>query len=118
VPLAADPLIQRHVGEMAIRLDGARLLLERATAEWPAATPARRAELSAQAKYAATEAGLAVTSECLQVCGGRSALKSMPIERAYRDLRTATLMPPNVDTMLGAVGRGALDLTGDAFRFG
>jgi alkylation response protein AidB-like acyl-CoA dehydrogenase len=116
--LAADPMIQRHIGEMAIQLDAARLLLQRAVTEWPEAPAARRAELSAQAKHAAGEAGLAVTSQCLQVCGGRSASKSMPVERAYRDIRTATLMPPNADTMLGTIGRGALGLGAEGFRFG
>jgi alkylation response protein AidB-like acyl-CoA dehydrogenase len=116
-PIGNDPLVQRHIGEMAIALDSARLLLDRAASEWPAADRARRGLLSAQAKYAATEAGLLVTARCLQVCGGRSALKSMPVERAFRDLRTATLMPPNADSMLGIIGRDRMGMSTAAFKY-
>ena len=115
-PIGADPLIQRHLGEMAIALDSARLIMDRAAHEWPDADPARRGLLSAQAKYAATEAGIAVTTRCLQVCGGRSAMKSMPIERAFRDVRTATLMPPNADSMLGIIGRSQMGMSTAAFK--
>ncbi len=116
VPIGNDPLMQRHLGEMAIALDGARLILERSAANWTGADSTRRGLLSAQAKYAATEAGLEVTARCLQVCGGRSAMKSMPIERAFRDVRTATLMPPNADSMLGIIGRSQMGMSTAAFK--
>lgn len=117
VPIGNDPLIQRHLGEMAIALQSARLVLDRSAAEWPRADPARRGLLSAQAKYSATEAGIMVTTRCLQVCGARFAMKSMPVvERAFRDVRTATLMPPNTDSMLGIIGRAQMGMDTVAFK--
>src|SRR2546426_11873726 len=66
-----------------------------------------RAFLANRAKYLATEAGLSVTSKVIQVVGGRGAYKDYPAERALRDGRTATLMPPTVDRMLEAIGKSA-----------
>ena len=70
----------------------------------------KRAVLAARAKYLATGAALSVTSTCLQTVGGRAALKGLPLERLYRDVRTATLMPPNVDKCLDLVGKSELDV--------
>lgn len=99
-------------------LSGARALVRQSAARWDVADLKARGRLAAEAKYAATEAALMATSRALQVCGGRSALKDLPIERTYRDARTATLMPPNVDTMLATIGKDELGLGEGAFRFG
>ena len=48
--------------------------------------------------------------------GGRGAYKDYPAERAFRDLRTSTLMPPTVDRMLEAIGRSALGLETGMFN--
>ena len=117
-PLAEDPMIQRHCGEMSITLDQARLVAQRAAARWHGLDSGQRAVHSAQAKYCATQAALEVTSRCLQVCGGRAALKEMPIERAFRDVRTATLMPPNADSTLTIIGKDALGMESGTFRYG
>ena len=117
-PLAEDPMIQRHCGEMAIMLDQARLIVHRSATRWPGLDSAQRGVHAAQAKYVATQAALEVTSRCLQVCGGRAALKEMPIERAFRDVRTATLMPPNADSTLTTIGRDVLGIGGGAFKYG
>ena len=39
-----------------------------------------------------------------QIVGGRGAYRDYPVERAFRDLRTSTLMPPTVDRMLERIG--------------
>ncbi len=36
--------------------------------------------------------------------------------RAFRDLRTSTLMPPTVDRMLEGIGKNALGIDGGMFR--
>jgi hypothetical protein len=36
--------------------------------------------------------------------------------RAFRDVRTSTLMPPTMDRMLEAIGKSALGLTEGMFR--
>ena len=116
VPIAHSSATQRHFAEMAVALEAARLMLYRSAVQ-AAADPARGGVLTAQAKYLVTEASLMVTSRCLQVCGGRSALRQMPLERAFRDVRTATLMPPNVDTMLAAIGRDFLGLGTQMYKY-
>ena len=118
VPVAHDPTVQRHVGELRARLDAALLVLAEAAAAWEAADMVQRGFLANKAKYLATEVGLDVTSKVIQVVGGRGAYRDYPVERAFRDLRTATLMPPTVDRMLEAIGKSALGIETAMFRFG
>jgi len=110
VAVAADPTVQRHVGELTAHLHAAGLVLVDSAVRWDAADLAELGPLANRAKYLATEVGLHVTSKVIQVVGGRGAYKDFPAERAFRDLRTCTLMPPTVDRMLEAIGKSALGL--------
>jgi alkylation response protein AidB-like acyl-CoA dehydrogenase len=110
VAVATDPTVQRHVGELAVQLDAAALVLADSAARWDGAELGELGPLANRAKYLATEVGLHVTSKVIQVVGGRGAYKDFPAERAFRDLRTCTLMPPTVDRMLEAIGKSALGL--------
>ncbi|PYO37143.1 MAG: hypothetical protein DMD86_03480 [Candidatus Rokuibacteriota bacterium] len=114
--VAQDPAVQRHVGELSARLDAALLVLADSAARWEAADVIDRGVLAKKAKYLATEAGLDVTSKVIQLVGGRGAYKDYPAERAFRDLRTSTLMPPTVDRMLEGIGRSALGLETGMFN--
>ena len=116
IAVAMDPTVQRHVGELAAHLDAAGLVLTDSAARWDGADPVERGPLANRAKYLATEVGLQVTSKVIQVVGGRGAYKDYPAERAFRDLRTCTLMPPTVDRMLEAIGRSALGLDAAMFN--
>jgi len=116
IPVAHDPTVQRHVGELAAQLDAALLVLADSAERWEAADVQERGVLGNKAKYLATEAGLAVTSRVIQVVGGRGAYKDFPAERAFRDLRTSTLMPPTVDRMLEGIGKNALGIDGGMFK--
>jgi len=118
IAVAQDPTVQRHIGELTAQLHAARLVLDEAAASWAAADMVERALLANRAKYLATEVGLQVTSKVIQVVGGRGAYKDYPAERALRDVRTATLMPPTVDRMLEAIGKSALGIQEGMFRFG
>ncbi len=109
-PLAHDVVVQRSVAEMTIALEGARHMLYESAGRWDDAGPDDRRVLAARAKYAASRASLDVTSHCLQTVGGRGARKDMQLERLYRDVRTATLMPPNIDVSMELVGRAELDV--------
>ena len=116
IAVAADPTVQRHVGELAAHLDAAGLVLADSAARWDAADLIELGPLANRAKYLATEVGLHVTSKVIQVVGGRGAYKDYPAERAFRDLRTCTLMPPTVDRMLEAIGKSALGLDAAMFN--
>ena len=115
-PIAESLTVQRTVAEMSIALEGARRVLHSAAEEWHGSNPAERAVLAARAKYLATVASLDVTSKAIQIAGGRSAHKRMPLERLYRDVRTSTLMPPNLDRCLELVGRSELGLDTPLYR--
>ncbi len=110
IAVAADPTVQRHVGELSVQLAAAGLVLADSAARWDGADLAELGPLANRAKYLATEVGLHVTSKVIQIVGGRGAYKDFPAERAFRDLRTCTLMPPTVDRMLEAIGKSALGL--------
>ena len=116
IAVAMDPTVQRHVGELAAYLDAAALVLADSASRWDAADLVERGPLANRAKYLATEIGLQVTSKVIQVVGGRGAYKDYPAERAFRDLRTCTLMPPTVDRMLEAIGKSALGLDAAMFN--
>jgi len=116
VAVAQDPTVQRHLGGLLVHLDAARLVLRDSAAGWAAADVAERATLANRAKYLGTEVSLEVTSRAIQVVGGRGALRDYPVERAFRDARTATLMPPTMDRMAELIGKSALGLTEAMFR--
>jgi alkylation response protein AidB-like acyl-CoA dehydrogenase len=110
VPVAHDPNVQRHIGDLRVHLDAALLVLEHSADAWDSADVAGRGLFAAKAKYLATETALEVTSKVIQVVGGRGAYRDFPAERALRDVRTSTLMPPTPDRMLEAIGKSALGL--------
>jgi len=118
IAVAHDPTVQRHIGELSAHLDGALLVLADTADRWEAADVLERGVLGNKAKYLATEVGLAVTSKVIQVVGGRGAYKDFPAERAFRDLRTSTLMPPTVDRMLEGIGKNALGIEAGMFNVG
>jgi alkylation response protein AidB-like acyl-CoA dehydrogenase len=116
VSVAQDPGVQRHIGELAVHLEGAMLVLADAAERWDAADLTERTLLANKAKYLATEVALLVTSKVIQVVGGRGAYKDHPAERAFRDVRTSTLMPPTVDRMLEAIGKHKLGIETGMFN--
>ena len=107
-PLSHSLVVQRAVAEMSSALRGARLALYESASRWDGADAESRLVMASRAKYAATQAALMVTSRCLQTVGGRGAHRASPLERLFRDVRTATLMPPNADRALEVIGRAEL----------
>lgn len=83
--LAEMPSIQNKFAEMAMRLDGARLLTHRA-----AALKDHHKDFTkegAMAKLAASEAATFVAHQAIQVFGGNGYVTEYPVERHYRDAR-------------------------------
>jgi alkylation response protein AidB-like acyl-CoA dehydrogenase len=118
IAVAQDPAVQRHIGGLDTHLGAARLVVADAAARWETADITERSNLANKAKYLATEVSLEVTSRVIQVVGGRGAYKDYPAERAFRDVRTATLMPPTLDRMLETIGKAALGIQEGMFRTG
>jgi alkylation response protein AidB-like acyl-CoA dehydrogenase len=109
-----DPYIQRHFGEMRVKIEAAKLLVEKAgllidQARNGLATRGQASLATEHAKVASTEAALDVTSRIFQVCGARSTYARFGLDRYWRDARTLTLHDP-VDRKLQEIGLH--DLTG------
>ena len=115
LPIAHDVTVQRHVAGMSVHLDSARSMLYQSASQWEGADIVTKGILAAKAKYLCAEAALEATSKAIQIVGGRSISKSLPLERAFRDVRACTLMPPNNDAMLANIGKAQLGLAGTTF---
>jgi alkylation response protein AidB-like acyl-CoA dehydrogenase len=116
VSVAQDPTVQRHVGGLVLHLDAAKLVLGDSAARWEAADLVGRGDLANRAKAMAAEVSLDITSKTIQIVGGRGAYRDFPLERAFRDVRTSTLMPPTMDRMLETIGKTALGLAEGMFK--
>ena len=85
-PLADLQGLQWKLADMAVQLDGARLLLARAVrlaGEGGTPPPLE----TAMAKAAANLAAKFVCDEAMQIHGGYGYSREYPVERAYRDIR-------------------------------
>ncbi len=109
-PISHDPATQRDVANIVIHLEAARLMLHHCASQWDDADVVTRGLLASKTKYLSTEAATMATQEVLRLVGGRAASKSFPVERAFRDIHTCTLMPPSVNTMLANIGKSQFGL--------
>jgi alkylation response protein AidB-like acyl-CoA dehydrogenase len=115
-----DPYVLHHFGELALGLESARLLADRAAADLDEAwaledrvTPEGRGHVAvsiALAKAQATRAGLDVANRMFDVAGARATAAREGLDRFWRNLRTHTLHDP-VDYKLKELG--AFVLTGE-----
>lgn len=106
--------LQWKVADMATRLEGARLLLQRALAL--AATHGTPPPLeSAMAKMACNLAAKEVCDEAIQLLGGYGYSREYPLERAYRDIRGLCIGAGTVEIQRNFVGSALL---GGAVPFG
>jgi alkylation response protein AidB-like acyl-CoA dehydrogenase len=82
-PIAQHQAIQLKLGEMATRVEAARLLIEQAARAYDAG---QRCDMEAgMAKYFASEAGLENALEAMRIHGAYGYSKEYPIERLLRD---------------------------------
>ncbi|AGT10793.1 acyl-CoA dehydrogenase family protein [Paracoccus aminophilus] len=99
-----DPLIVERFGRLSAQLAAAEALADAAgqradaaLAQGPALTEGGRGALAViayQAKIAAHEAGLEVTSRIFELMGARAAARSYGFDRFWRNIRTHTLHDP------------------------
>lgn len=102
-PLAAHQGLQWKLADMAIRLEGARLLLGRAVRlAGPHGTPP--ALETALAKAAANEAAKFVCDEAIQLLGGYGFSREYPVERAYRDIRGLCIGAGTIEIQKNFIG--------------
>ena len=109
-PISTLPKIQRQIGEMDVQLQAARALMFEVAREWTGEDE-KRAQLApriAAAKSMVTQTTRFVTDQALQVAGGISLTKALPLERYFRDVRAGSMQPPSGDTALELIGRAAI----------
>jgi alkylation response protein AidB-like acyl-CoA dehydrogenase len=104
--------IQHKIAEMELLLLQTRTLLYSTLEQW-LEEPERRDELGWQlvaAKYTVTNTALRVTDLALRVAGSAAMFNGSPLQRYFRDARTALGHPPMEDAVLTLIGKTALGL--------
>lgn len=108
-----DPYLLHHIGELWVKLEGAKLLTQKVNVlldtlwqKGEKLTAKERGEFAVEAaiaRIAATQAGLDVTSRVFEILGSRATTKALGFDRFWRNLRTQTLHDP-IDYKILAVG--------------
>jgi alkylation response protein AidB-like acyl-CoA dehydrogenase len=103
------PTKQIAVAQMYVTLQQTRALFERTIAE-ARVNPSKQERLNAYAaQYTIMENANDLCRLAIRTCGGQSMLKSLPLERLYRDSRCGSLMLPwTAELCLDRLGREAL----------
>jgi len=84
-PIAANQAIQWKLADMATQIDAARLLLQRAATLKDQGLPFTRE--ASMGKLYASEVGMWVTTNAIQVHGGNGYTRDYPVERMFRDVK-------------------------------
>ncbi|MEJ2623992.1 MAG: acyl-CoA dehydrogenase [Pseudolabrys sp.] len=103
------PTKQIAVAEMRVMLEQTKALWFQAITE-ACPNPSREQVLRAYAaQYTVMENANAIATKAIRTCGGQSMLKSLPLERIYRDSRCGSLMLPwTAEICIDRIGREAL----------
>jgi alkylation response protein AidB-like acyl-CoA dehydrogenase len=104
-PLAYHPDVRRHVAEISVDLEAARLITYRSA--WLSDTEGPTAETTAalyRAKYMVGEAVSRITRTALTLGGAHGIFKGSRLEQLFRDGALAPLHPPPADFCLYNLG--------------
>jgi acyl-CoA dehydrogenase len=105
--LAAQPLAQAIVGDMATDLDAAALLTYRAA--WQRdSSDARTTAVAAMAKLSATEHAQTIIDRAVQLHGGLGVTSGHIMERLYRDIRALRIYEGATEVQRLIIGRETL----------
>lgn len=88
-PIGQHQMIQDLLAEMLTELDAARLLAYRGL--YLVGKGVRCDTQTSMAKFYATEAGVKITSNAIQIHGGYGLSREFPVERYFRDARMLTI---------------------------
>lgn len=89
VPISSFQGISFKLADMATEIEGAKLLLYQAADKLMKGEKVNK--LSAMAKYKASEVGVTVSTEAVQIFGGYGYIKEFPVEKYYRDSKLCTI---------------------------
>lgn len=88
--LIEHQMTQLRVGEMLRRLEMARAIARRSLA-YARLSPQSHPYATAQAKVSVTEEAMKIAHEAFQLFGGNGTTREYPIEKLYRDVRSALI---------------------------
>jgi alkylation response protein AidB-like acyl-CoA dehydrogenase len=104
-----SPTKQLAVGEMRLKLEQAKALFYRAVTEARLDPPKDSRLRAYAAQHTVMEHANDICRLAVRTCGGRSIMKSMPLERLYRDSRCGALMLPwTAEICVERLGRESL----------
>ena len=108
------PTKQIAVAQMQIKLEQIKAIWFQAVTE-AGPNPSKEQVLRAYAaQYSVMEGANEIATLAIRTCGGQAMLKSLPLERIYRDSRCGALMLPwTAELCLDRIGREALYETGE-----
>ncbi len=105
---------QLNVADMRLRLEQMKSLWFRAITDARVDPSRDQLQRAYCAQFSAMESANELCRLAIRTCGGQSMLKSLPLERLYRDSRCGSLMLPwSADLCLERLGRDALYLPGE-----
>ncbi|HVL58254.1 MAG TPA: acyl-CoA dehydrogenase family protein [Burkholderiaceae bacterium] len=105
--LAEHQGVQWMVADMATRIEAARCLVRSAAARYDAGDADVSVHAS-MAKLYATDLGMQVTVDCLQLAGGNGYLKELPFERFMRDAKLNQIGEGSSEIHKTVIGRHVL----------
>lgn len=109
------PTKQIAVAQMKIMLEQTKAIWFQAITEAAPDPSKDQAMRALAAQYTVMENANAIATLAIRTCGGQSMLKSLPLERIYRDSRCGALMLPwTAELCLDRLGRDALYEKGES----
>ncbi|MCL1852601.1 MAG: acyl-CoA dehydrogenase [Peptococcaceae bacterium] len=102
-PLAAQQGVQFMVADMATALDAAQLMVYRAA--WLKDNKLPHNKEASMAKRLATDTGMEVTTNCVQLMGGYGYCREYPIERMMRDVKITQIYEGSNQIQRMIIGR-------------
>jgi alkylation response protein AidB-like acyl-CoA dehydrogenase len=108
-PIGAFQALQHKLVDSSVKVESARLLLEKAATTSDQHAGADET-LSAMAKLAAADAATTVTDVGMRAMGGWGFLRQLPMQRYFRDARLYTFAPLTDDMIRNYIGEQHLGL--------
>lgn len=105
-PLAANQGVQFMVADMATSLDAAQMLVYRAA--WLKDNGLPHNVEASMAKRYATDTGMSVATDCVQLMGGNGYCNAYPLERMMRDVKITQIYEGSNQIQRMIIGRGVL----------
>ncbi|MCS7298184.1 MAG: acyl-CoA dehydrogenase family protein [Bacteroidia bacterium] len=109
-PLIEHQLVAFKLADMAMELAAAELLTYQAAYLKNTGQPVNR--YSSMAKYYASEIGVKICNEALQIFGGYGYVKDYPVEKFYRDIKLCTIGEGTSEIQLLVISREILHEAG------